>query len=95
MITEEAIVKNALDGNFESRDQQERWLADHLRNAYTNGFIAGQEAQHRNTWALAMESAKATAHGVWNDSKIWWDIERLDNELCQLACPPIEATKDK
>jgi hypothetical protein len=91
MITEEAIVKNALDGNFESRDQQERWLADHLRNAYTNGFIAGQEAQHRKTWALAMVEAALEGQRVapTHHQTIVYEHIRA------LPCPPIEATKDK
>lgn len=48
------------------------------------------EAQHRKTWALAMEVAD---NYVLNGD--WCGRDELGTDLRALPCPPIEATKDK
>lgn len=46
------------------------------------------EAQHRKTWALALEAVKGLA-------STGGGFGSLPNDIGKLPCPPIEATKDK
>ena len=77
-----------------------------IRKAQAEAYAAGQEAQHRKTWALAMESVAhiVETHAITQNGKYTKvvdsppkdsNFERSGQAIRALPCPPIEETKDK
>ena len=67
-----------------------------IKKAQDEAYAAGQEAQHRKTWALAAEtySKEVEADCIAYEAD-YTEGKRRADRIRALPCPPIEATKDK
>lgn len=75
---------------FAEKWEDNTYARDRLARLLDNFATPELEAQHRKTWALAMEAAQQAVRKT--DLKF---LYRINDAIRALPCPPIEATKDK